>query len=79
MTSDYIRDEAGRIIAPPQRFADERPMGPWDSMNRRVVVKHRICAWCPTFNAMDPRNAYASHTMCPTCAERMNKEIDDGL
>lgn len=33
-----------------------------------------ICAWCPDFDPTDPRNAEASHGMCPTCAARMTEE-----
>jgi hypothetical protein len=33
-----------------------------------------ICAWCPTFNPKDPRNRDASHTICPTCIKRVDKE-----
>lgn len=74
-----IRDEAGRIVAPPQSFDDyERPAGPWDD-NRPAAAPRRICAWCPDFNASDPRNAHASHGMCPTCAERLRREMHDGL
>jgi hypothetical protein len=29
-----------------------------------------ICAWCPTFDPKDPRNAQASHGMCPSCAAK---------
>jgi hypothetical protein len=29
-----------------------------------------ICAWCPTFDKTDRRNAGASHTICPSCLTR---------
>lgn len=31
-----IRDEAGRVVAPPQREPASRPEGPWDRNRRRA-------------------------------------------
>lgn len=36
-----------------------------------------ICAWCPGFDKTDPKNAGASHTICPTCQARLNRELDE--
>lgn len=36
-----------------------------------------ICAWCPGFDPTDPANAGKSHTICPECHARMNRELDE--
>lgn len=33
-----------------------------------------ICAWCPDFDRNDPRNANATHGICPTCEARIADE-----
>lgn len=35
-----------------------------------------ICAWCPTFDRNDPRNAFASHGLCESCARKMRAEME---
>jgi hypothetical protein len=65
-TNEPIRDQAGRVVAPPQDFFERAP-GPWDRNHAPLVV---ICAWCPTFDPTDPINAHATHGMCPSCAQK---------
>lgn len=67
--SDDIRDDSGRPVAPPQSTY-ERPAGPWDANNTEPL--HRACAWCPDF-VPTPNT---THVMCPTCYQKMMKEID---
>lgn len=38
-----------------------------------------ICAWCPDFDKADPRNAHASHGICPACLEREEKSWSEPL
>ena len=33
-----------------------------------------ICAWCPDFDPRDPKNAEASHGMCPACAKKFKEQ-----
>ena len=35
-----------------------------------------ICAWCPTFDPTALENKGASHGMCPSCAARLQAEMD---
>lgn len=42
----------------------------------RLQGARRICAWCSDFNRSDPKNAGASHGMCPSCADRMASELE---
>jgi hypothetical protein len=39
-------------------------------------VLRTICAWCPTFDKTDPANKGASHTICPSCAAKLQAEMD---
>ena len=66
-----IYDAQGRYIAPPQPVLYQRPDGPWNQ-NAPVVdqVVETVCAWCPDFDRNDPKNATASHGICPTCVAR---------
>jgi hypothetical protein len=34
-----------------------------------------ICAWCPDFEPLHPRNKGASHGLCTSCRELMEREI----
>ncbi len=43
---------------------------------RQFERPREICAWCPDFDPTDPRNATASHGMCPACAAKANLELD---
>jgi len=43
--------------------------------SKRMTPKF-ICAWCPDFDPTHPDNRGASHVMCPTCAAKMNAELD---
>jgi hypothetical protein len=45
----------------------------WKLRGRLHGVR-RICAWCPGFDAADPKNAGASHGLCPSCAEQLKAE-----
>ena len=35
-----------------------------------------VCAWCPDFDKTDPKNAGASHGICPTCAAKLLAQLD---
>lgn len=69
---DIIRDASGNYIAPPQPVIYPRPDGPWNQNAPVQVVEtvDVVCAWCPDFDASDPKNANVSHGMCSTCLER---------
>lgn len=79
---DRLCDDTGRDVAPAPTAdaAYVRPLGPWDANTSEVVepVLLVICAWCPDFDPKDPRNANASHGICPTCAARVHAAWDDG-
>jgi hypothetical protein len=44
---------------------------------RHPEVRIAVCAWCPDFDATDPRNDHASHGMCPACAAAANLALDN--
>lgn len=70
---DAIYDASGRYIAPPQTILYQRPDGPWNqnaAVDQVVETVDVVCAWCPDFDASDPKNANASHGICSTCLER---------
>jgi hypothetical protein len=69
MADKYERDDDGRIVG--ERLP-ERPAGPWDNNGIRTV-----CAWCPGFvPTAAPAGVPVSHGICPVCAERMRKEME---
>ncbi len=49
----------------------ERGEAPASSPQPEALVI--ICAWCPDFDPKDPKNAGASHGMCPSCVARWEK------
>ncbi len=34
-----------------------------------------ICPWCPDWDRTDPRNAGASHTICPACQAKIDAQL----
>jgi hypothetical protein len=69
MTTDPIRDEAGRLIAPPQPFHRARPDGPWTQNGLHVQ-----CAWCGIVMREGDRTQPTSHGLCASCATKFEQE-----
>jgi hypothetical protein len=64
MSSMFIRiGEPGHMLFEEVKFVPLKPIP-------------TICAWCPDFDPKDEKNAGASHGLCPTCAARVNAELD---
>lgn len=40
----------------------------------RLRGQRLICAWCPDFDKKDPKNAGASHGLCPNCAAKVRSD-----
>jgi len=69
-----VYDEAGRYLGPAEIAIQFQPLGAWtpDDGAPPLTV---ICAWCDDFDRTDPANAGASHTICPNCVARLEREI----
>ncbi len=57
------------------RFAEmQAHLGGRRQFVRAIAPLPVICAWCPTFDKTDRRNAGASHTICPSCFAKLAQE-----
>lgn len=46
-------------------------------MKTTIINRMVICAWCKkVLHYGDTSEAEATHGMCPSCAEKMNAELD---
>jgi uncharacterized protein DUF5658 len=66
VTTDPIRDESGRVIAPPQVVLPPRPMGPWTQNGDKVKFRIALmlaCVLSPLVAQAQERPSHAFHAV----------------